>query len=317
MPTEQGEALLHRALAATTNGVTIADVRRPDRPLVYVNAAFERLTGLRAEQVLGRNCRFLQGPDTDPAAVARMRAAIDAGRELRETLLNHRGPDRVPWWNEVHLSPVVDADGTVVQYIGVQNDVTARVQAERELRQERDRATGYLSRIEALAYTDPLTGLQNRRRLEELVDVALWDARAADGAVALLFLDLDGFKAVNDTLGHAAGDELLVRIARRLRDRLRRGDLLARLGGDEFLVAVTGLVPATAEVEAARLAGELADLVAEPLLLRDEQVQVGVSIGLSVAPADGDDFGTLLHHADVRMYGAKALRRVHGRHAAR
>jgi diguanylate cyclase (GGDEF)-like protein/PAS domain S-box-containing protein len=306
-----GEALLHRALAATTSGVTIADVRRPDGPLVYVNAAFEALSGVRADQVLGRNCRFLQGPDTDPAAVARIRAALDAGREHTETLLNHRGPDRTPWWNEVLLSPVTDADGTVVQYIGVQNDVTARVEAERELRRERDRATGYLARIEALAYSDPLTGLQNRRRLQEQVEVALWDARAGGTAVALLFLDLDGFKAVNDRLGHAAGDELLVRTARRLQGRLRRSDLVARLGGDEFLVALAGLDPETAEDEAARVSAGLTELVGRPVRLASgEEVRVGVSIGTSVAPADGDDFPALLHRADVRMYQRKHAVRV-------
>ena len=111
VPPVDGEALLHHALSATTSGVTIADMRQPDQPLVYVNAAFEELAGFPQAEVLGRNCRFLQGPDTDPAAVARIRAAIDRGEECRETLLNVRGPERTPWWNEIHLSPVVDDAG--------------------------------------------------------------------------------------------------------------------------------------------------------------------------------------------------------------
>ena len=106
------DGLLRRALAATTSGVTISDMRRPDQPLVYVNEAFEQLAGVSRDDVLGRNCRFLQGPDTDPAAVARIRAAIDRGEECRETVLNFRGPERTPWWNEIHLAPVLDADGT-------------------------------------------------------------------------------------------------------------------------------------------------------------------------------------------------------------
>jgi PAS domain S-box-containing protein len=202
--TTAGEALLHRALAATTSGVTIADMTQPDQPLIYVNGAFEALSGHPAEELLGRNCRFLQGKDTDPAAVGRIRSAVHDGREWRETLLNYRGQDRTPWWNEVYLAPVTDQRGRVVQYIGVQNDVTARVDAERALQLERDRAQGYLARIEQLAYTDPLTGLANRRRLEERVEAGLLEAAVADGALALLYLDLDGFKAINDALGHAA-----------------------------------------------------------------------------------------------------------------
>src|SRR5436305_4912530 len=106
-----------------------------------------------------------------------MRAAIDAGEEFRATLLNHRGPEGTPWWNEIYLAPVLDDEGHLLQYIGVQNDVTARVEAERALLAERDRGRTYLARIEELAWTDPLTGLPNRRRLQERAELALWDAR--------------------------------------------------------------------------------------------------------------------------------------------
>jgi diguanylate cyclase (GGDEF)-like protein/PAS domain S-box-containing protein len=299
------EPLLLRALAATTSGVTISDMTAPDQPLIYVNSAFEELAGLSAAQVLGRNCRFLQGADTDPAMVSRMRSAINAGQDFRATVLNHRGPQREPWWNEIHLAPVTDDRGVVVQYIGVQTDVTTRVNAERELLTERDRTRQHLARIEELAYTDPLTGLPNRRRLEERMETALWQARLDGGAVALLFLDLDGFKAVNDAHGHAAGDELLQTVADRLRGRLRRGDLLARLGGDEFLVGLLGLDRASAQVEAERVAEDLRAAIEQPVPLAGTTVRVQVSIGVAVHPGDGDDFGPLLHRADARMYASK------------
>jgi diguanylate cyclase (GGDEF)-like protein/PAS domain S-box-containing protein len=306
-----GDAVLRSALAATTSGVTIADVRLPDQPLVYVNDAFGALAGLPREEVLGRNCRFLQGSDTDPAAVARIRAAIDRGEECRETLLNVRGPDRTPWWNEIHLAPVLDSDGTVAQYIGVQHDVTARVEAERALLRERDRTRASLARIEELTSTDPLTGLPDRGRLEEQVEVAIWNARGGSATLALLVVGLDRFRAINDGLGHAGGDRFLQTVARTLRSRLRHGDLLARLGGDEFLVALTGLEPDTAAAEARRVADQLAAIVGEPVELDDHEVTVGASVGVAVYPADGVDVAALLHRADADMYARKrASRRV-------
>ena len=299
-----GEALLRRALAATSSGVTIVDMRLPDQPLIYVNPAFERLSGMSAQEVLGRNCRFLQGRDTDVAAVARMRAAVDAGAECREVLLNHRADGSV-WWNECHLAPVTDERGEVVQYIGVQQDVTERVEAQRALAREQERTRGALARIQELAYTDPLTGLMNRRRMSERVENALWDARVDGGGLALLFLDLDRFKAVNDRLGHAAGDEVLAEIAVRLRSCLRRTDLLARLGGDEFVVVLLGLDVDTAAAEAEQVAAALAAAVSRPLLVRGQEITVGASVGVAVHPRDGCDFDVLLHNADVQMYRSK------------
>jgi diguanylate cyclase (GGDEF)-like protein/PAS domain S-box-containing protein len=296
------EALLHRALAATSAGVTIVDLRLPDQPLVYVNAAFEQLAGLPSEQVLGRNCRFLQGPDTDLGAVARLRSAVERGEEVRETLLNVRGPDRTPWWNEVHLAPVTDAEGTVVQYIGVQHDVTARVRAERALRQERDRSAGFRARIEELAVTDPLTGLPNRRRLAEQVETAIWDARAGDSALAVLLVDVDGVTTINGAWGHEAGDQLLCTVVERMRTRVRRGDVMARLGGHEFLVALLGLDPRTAREEARRVAVELTEVVRRPVSIGGTETPVGVRVGVAVHPEDAEDFSGLLRAADLRRY---------------
>jgi diguanylate cyclase (GGDEF)-like protein/PAS domain S-box-containing protein len=299
------ERTLRRALAATGNGVTISDVTRPDQPLVYVNTAFERLAGLRAEEALGRNCRFLQGPDTDDAAVARLRAAIAEGREARETVLNYRGPERTPWWNEVYVAPVFDDDGRLVQYIGVQNDVTEQVDAEERLRAEFERSQSYLRELERLAYHDPLTGLLNRRRLAESLESTLLQAQVTETGVAVLYLDLDGFKQVNDAHGHAVGDELLQAVADRLRTRLRRGDLVARLGGDEFLVILPAVAQAAARAEGERIAGQLAEVLSRPVATARGTVDVRASIGVSAYPEDGSDFDSLVHAADERMYRAK------------
>jgi diguanylate cyclase (GGDEF)-like protein/PAS domain S-box-containing protein len=297
--------LVRRALASTTSGVTITDMTAPDQPIIFVNSAFERLSGFPVEELLGRNCRLLQGKDTDPTAVSRIRSALDAGQECVVQFVNYRGPQLEPWWNELSLSPVRDSSGRLVQYVGVQNDVTKRVEAERALVEERDRARSYLSRIELLAHTDPLTGLMNRRRFEDRFEAALLDARLHDTTVALLFMDLDGFKAVNDQLGHSAGDALLKVVARRLRQRLRGTDLVARLGGDEFLVGLTGLARAEAMTEALTVAGELGELLSRPTRLGDRSVSVTASVGVSANLEGVESFGSMLHQADMRMYALK------------
>ena len=305
VPRSVGDTLVRRALAATTSGVTISDMTKPDQPLVFVNAAFEELAGFPADQLVGLNCRFLQLGQSNPTAVRRMRDAIDAGQESRETLLNFRGPERVPWWNEIYLSPVADPNGEVVAYIGVQNDVTARVEAEQALQHETERARSYLNQLERLAATDPLTGLLNRRGFEMQAEQALASAVEAGRSVALLFLDLDGFKVVNDRLGHAAGDELLQLTARRLTAEVAEPDLLCRLGGDEFLVALTDLDPRTAASTAREVATALHRALAAPAIVAGQPVAVRTSIGISVCPGEATDLGPLLHLADLRMYELK------------
>ncbi|MFW3172803.1 diguanylate cyclase domain-containing protein, partial [Geodermatophilus sp. CPCC 206100] len=310
VPVPAAVSLLEQALGATPDGVSIVDVRLPDQPLVYVNAAFERLAGLPREQLVGRNCRFLQGPDTDPAAVAAVRRAVASGRECRVTMLNHRGPERTPWWNELHLTPVRGEDGEVAQYIGVQVDVTARVAAERALARERDRATAYRARIEELAGTDPVTGLPDRRRLAEEVETAIWSARAGDDALALLLVDVDGVIAANGLWGHDTGEDLLCAVADRVRAVLRRRDLVARLGGHEFVVVLRDLAPGTAGEEARRIAGELLSAVHRPVRLGGTEVPAGVRIGVSVFPEDGGDFPELLREAALRRFERPATTAV-------
>jgi len=287
------ERVLQRALAAASNGIIITDATTPEQGLMFVNSGFERITGYRAQEVLGRNCRFLQGPDSDAETVAVMRRAIAEGRECRVTVRNYR-KDGTPFWNEVFLSPV-RRDGRVVQFIGVQNDVSERRHAE--------------DRVAHLAYHDALTGLANRRRLGELLDQAVERGRRQGLSVALMYLDLDNFKAVNDTLGHAAGDELLRLVAQRLADTVRVGDTLVRQGGDEFLL----LLPDIGEdpVLAARTAAErIEQALRAPLRVNGAAVQTSASMGVSIFPRDAPDTTSLLAQADSAMYQAKASGRA-------
>jgi len=312
-PPADEEPLLHRALRAATSGITVTDLRREGQPLVFANHAYARLSGWPVAQLLGRSARHLDGAGTDAAAVHRLLAAVAEGRHGHETLLQYRGPQREPWWSEVHASPVVDDDGRVVQCITVASDVTRTRAAERE--RERERRT--LARVEELAVTDPLTGLLNHRRFAELAERELRAAAAADAGTALLSVGVDGFRAVNDELGHAAGDLLLVSASRRLQSRLRRSDLAARLGGDEFLVALVDLDRPTARVEALRIAAQLSTAMSAPYRIGGQPVVVSVSVGVSTSPGDAVDLRRLLALAGSRMLERKeALRREDRRGAA-
>ncbi|MDQ1650283.1 MAG: hypothetical protein QOG60_2340, partial [Frankiaceae bacterium] len=289
------DKLLARAVHASPFGVTVASTGA-DQPLVYVNAAFERLSGYPAAMVLGRNCRILQGPETSREAVAELSARLRAGDEASVTVLNYR-PDGSTWYNELYAAPVVNDAGRVTHYIGIQEDVTARVEADRK--------------VHHLAWHDPLTGLANRSMLAQHLDTEIERARETGTAVALLYLDLDEFKAVNDRFGHAAGDHLLLGLADRLRTVVRAGDLLARHGGDEFLVVMSGIRNAPHEA-ARRVANGIRESLRAPLIVDGHDVSVGVSIGMAVFPAEADGADGLLAAADRAMYAEKSRGRSDG-----
>ncbi|WP_269167420.1 diguanylate cyclase domain-containing protein [Modestobacter sp. VKM Ac-2977] len=293
--------LMLRAVSVASNGVVIADARRPDLPLVYANAAFLRMTGYPESEVLGRNCRFLQGADTDRNQVHPIRRRLLAGRDVDAVLLNYRR-DGSTFWNELHVSAVRDAHGEVTHLIGSQLDVTARV--------DRERRTAYL------AHHDELTGLPNRAHVLEHLNLELHRARRSGGSVAAVLLDLDDFKAINDRFGHAVGDAALVGAAGRLRSAVRSGDLLGRLGGDEFLVVLAGL-PATgrarpddgsrppAEEMVRRVQEHLRAALEAPLQVPGTALLIRASSGAAVFPADADDPASLLACADAAMYRTK------------
>ncbi len=298
VPSADLPQLLLRAIATASSGIVIADARLPDLPLVYANTAFLQMTGYAEDEVLGRNCRFLQGPDTDAGQVGPMQRRMLAGRDVHTVLVNYRR-DGSPFWNDLRISPVLDAAGEITHYIGSQLDVTDRVDRER-------RAT-------YLAHHDPLTALPNRAHVLEHLDLELRRARRSGASVAAVMLDLDGFKAVNDRLGHAAGDEALTWAARRLRSAVRAGDLVGRLGGDEFLVVLAGLPPTggagsgsgSADETVRRVQQHLRRALAAPLELSGAPVRLGASSGAALFPRDADDPAALIARADAAMYRDK------------
>ena len=250
------------------------------------------MTGYTAAEVIGSNCRLLQGPETDPEVVAEIGRAVVLGEEIHVVVRNYRR-DGSPWWNELHLSPVLGPGpaGAPTHYLGFQHDVTDRVDAGQNLA--------------LLATRDSLTELANRAALFDRLDLALERAREEHRVLAVLFLDLDGFKAVNDTLGHSAGDSVLVQVAERVRAVLRTGDLLARNGGDEFVALLTGLDPLDAGRVALRAASDVAASRARPFSVGPAQARLGGSVGVALYPEHGDTSSALLASADAAMYRAK------------
>lgn len=282
--------LLRRAVEATENGIIITDARADDQPIVYVNPAFSRITGYAAEHSIGRNCRFLQGGERDQTALAAIREAIHLAHEVRVQLRNYRR-DGSLFWNELRMAPVRDQDGELTHFVGILNDITERRRAE-----------------EALAHRaahDELTGLPNRELVMERLAEAVALADTGDGCVGLVFVDLDDFKLINDSLGHATGDDVLRAIGHRLRAVLEPGDTVGRFGGDEFVLVVSA-----ADRDAiARATEGVFEALSQPMDIGAASLQITPSIGYCRYSGDGDDPAMLLRHADQAMYQAKQLGR--------
>jgi diguanylate cyclase (GGDEF)-like protein/PAS domain S-box-containing protein len=279
--------VLGRALEAVSHGITITDPHQPDNPIVYANAAFEHLTGYSAEEVIGRNCRFLQGSERDQPSLEEVRAAIREERECRVVVRNYR-KDGTLFWQELSISAVRDEQGRLTHFVGVHADVT-----ERKLEE---------ARLAHQALHDPLTGLPNRTLFLDRLQHALALIEPHGGQLAVLFMDLDDFKIINDSLGHMAGDRLLVSVAERLSSHLRAEDTAARLSGDEFAFVLedSGLNGAV------RLAERLAQVLRDPFVLDGREVFVSASIGIALGEATtSTEAQELVRRADLAMYRAK------------
>ncbi|WP_329668498.1 EAL domain-containing protein [Arenimonas sp.] len=280
---EERLLLLERAVESSINGIVITDPRQPDNPIVYVNPAFEEMTGYSAAEAIGRNCRFLQDEATSQAELDILRAALREERDCN-VIINNRRKDGSHFWNHLFLSPVRDEGGRLVNYVGVQNDLTERHRVEAEL-----------------AYTashDAVTGLQRFPVLES----TLAEMLSAEGAVvSVLFIDIDRFHAINESMGHLIGDEALQLLAARIGPEVGGRGFLSRFAGDEFVAIAPGIDSAGAMDMARRVRAA----VAQPIEGDGYKLFLTASIGISRSPEHGDSGMELLRRAEAAMTRAK------------
>ena len=253
----------------------------------YVNPRFTQVTGYTAEEVIGQNPRILKSDKMTEKEYKRLWETITAGKEWRGEFCNKKKSGEL-YWESVFITPIVDQENTITHFIAIKEDITERRKVEET--------------IQRMAYYDPVTGLPNRTLFNDRLTLAVAHAHRNKEMLAVLFLDLDRFKVVNDTLGHSVGDKLLRGVAGRLKTTVREGDTVARLGGDEF----TLLLPKIKRVEnMAKIAGKVLTSIKEPLKLDGHELHITTSIGIAVYPDDGSDAETLLKNADAAMYHAK------------
>jgi len=270
----------------TLEGLVVTDT---DGAILAVNPAFSTITGHPEAAVRGKTLALLDiSPADTPSCFAAILAALKTCDPWQGSVWIRRadGQARQQW---LTISVVRDDRGRPLNYVGVYTDISA--------------IRNNASQMEHLAHHDPLTGLPNRLQLKSRLTHALETVKRNNSVGAVLFIDLDRFKHVNDSLGHRFGDELLQQLVQRLRHRLRESDALARLGGDEFIVVLERM--ATAE-DAALVAASLIEQAALPFhLAEDHTAQIGCSIGIALLPSDGADADELLHNADLALYQAK------------
>ncbi len=280
---EESLRKLSLAVEQSPNSIVITDL---DGNIEFVNLAFTKITGYTLNEVIGKNPRILRSGKTPRATYNELWAQLTRGETWKGELIN-RHKDGTEIVESVLISPVRRADGQVTNYLAIKNDIT-------EIKKTQ-------AHIDKLAHFDQLTSLPNRTLLKARFDYALSLAQRSHENMTVMFLDLDHFKDVNDTLGHSVGDQLLMEVAKRLKAMLRDQDILARQGGDEFVL----ILPGADENGAALVASKIIETVSRPYQIEEQELIATPSIGIAIYPHDGEDFETLSKNADTAMYRVK------------
>lgn len=287
---EEELRLRERAIESTSQGIAITE-NNPELTITYVNPAFETITGYSKGDIYGRGIDFLFGHDVQQAEIKSIRNAQREQTEEEVVLRCYRS-DGLLFWNEMHLAPVVDPDGKITHYVLIINDITERKAMEGQLMHQ--------------ATHDTLTDLPNRVLLQDRIRQAILYAQRDNSIAAVLFIDLDRFKLINDSLGHNMGDSLLCVVSNRLKGCLRATDTVARIGGDEFVVILS---PIFAIEDIVHITQKIIAAMRLPFQIEERELSTTASVGITCYPRDGYDAATLIRNADTAMYHAKDLGR--------
>ncbi|MES0372534.1 MAG: diguanylate cyclase, partial [Mariprofundaceae bacterium] len=265
-------------------GILVTDI---DGVILSVNPAFTAITGYSEAEVVGGNPRLIKSGHHDAGFYESMwKDVLETGKWQGELWNRRKSGETYPVWETI--TAIKGDDGETTHYVAIFFDITERKQAD--------------ERLQYQAQHDVLTGLPNRMLFNDLLEQILKEEERSKGGVAVLFMDLDRFKEVNDTLGHQAGDLLLQEATQRLEKVIRSSDVLARMGGDEFTLILRDISSIN---DASHIAEKIITAMNEPFLLEEHEASIGASIGISVYPNDAEDAGTLIKYADTAMYRVK------------
>jgi len=284
---------LYRAVEQSPVSIVITDVKGN---IEYVNPKFEQVSGYQSAEAIGKNPRMLSAGEKSQQEYRQLWRTITAGKTWQGEFHNRR-KNGLLFWERSSISPILDEQGRLTNFVAVKEDVTERKAAAEEIQQ--------------LAFSDPLTRLPNRRLLLDRLKHAVASSARNGHVGALLFIDLDNFKTLNDTLGHAIGDLLLQQVAGRLVACVREGDTVARLGGDEFVVMLEDLDrnPEDAAMQAKIVSEKILTALRQSYLLLGHEYSNTSSIGVTLFAEHHDTIDELLKRADLAMYAAKAAGR--------
>ena len=287
----QEEAKLRRLSSVVEHATDIIYITDRDGVIEYVNPGFEQATGYTRGEATGKTPRLVKSGKHSAEFYQDLWSKALDGKEIRELFINRR-KDGSLFYEEKTITPIKDKTGAVTHFVSTGKDVSERVLGQEKLTHQ--------------AHHDNLTGLPNRTLFRQRLSEALARTRRNEKLLALMFLDLDNFKRINDSLGHDVGDALLQQVAERLKESIRETDSVSRLGGDEFTVILEGINHVNNVIA---IAQKLVHAISQPFVIDVHTLHVSVSIGITLYPLDDSEADLLIKNADMAMYHAKELGR--------